>query len=347
MFWGASRSEPRMRLTGLAPCTAPTGPRQLQVAVWLLIASALAVAGAAPAGAYSNDTHFGFTYFMARSTGYSPDQARKVASACAALDLASNPDVEPAQMDDALGDKAQSTRVLFHAMLDQRRFPDYWDSPEQFGAACAARDETGTRLAAYCRDVLHNPGIYLHFLQDRYSHWGYGCRWGHYNPLDALLPDRLAFGSATDYLSYDPEVATPQLAAKYHFPARRNQSMVLASLELLRSALPGQARTVAHPTLKGGAKLSAPPPAARCDPKCQTECLALLTALQKANPYPTHRKDFQKEQDFAAADAAINRALQTNGYPDRLPPVLPIHITTDANGQIVPDPELLRQLKLD
>lgn len=280
-----------------------------------------------PAKAYSNDTHFGLTYFLARSVGFSGLQAQRIASACAAVDSRDNPDTEPEHMQDPLAAKAQRNRVSFHALLDQNRFPHFEENKAALKQALAAREATGAKLALFCREKLHNPGVYLHFLQDTFSHWGYGCEWGHFNPNDAILPRRLPFGSRTDYLSYDTATAAPEAARRFGVPAARNDQMVLRTLRELRLHFRGKI-----------------PPAAVA--RSESESLGLLQDLKAVNPYPKSPLDFQKEQDYGPANQKINQRLVKLGFRESLPAPIRYKLTTDAQGQIIPTRVLVDAMAL-
>lgn len=191
---------------------------------------ALAVVGAIGANrtvvGFYDDTHYSFTYYMARACGYTPLQAYRIASADVSIDYSAPtepvrglyPSVEN-----------QQPRVDFHAMRNALRFK----APDRAVADQAILTQ-GEALAAAAR-AMRNPGIYLHYLQDQFSHAGYASDGGHWvgavpigdprtggvqsitpvrdpitgiNPFgDALADPFLPQGATTDFLSYNSRVA--------------------------------------------------------------------------------------------------------------------------------------------
>ena len=195
--------------------------RILSACLVALVAALLASTRSAET--YYDDTHYGFTYYMARACGYTPMQAHRVASADVGVDY-SNP-TEPIQWkrttdyNPLLGDP-EEPRVRFHAMRDDR--PIKVQTREDADAAMELQQARLWRLAHRQR----NPGVFLHFLQDKTSHYGYASLRGHWFPPGTFraiqiyigikeglgIPQRARqledpsldvfdFGATTDYLS--------------------------------------------------------------------------------------------------------------------------------------------------
>jgi hypothetical protein len=149
----------------------------------ILVAGTLAL-GVAPAQAYYDDIHYALTYYIARMIGCTPEQSYRLASANVSVDW--SPPTEPVQ-----GvwptTTTQEPRAKFHAFRDETRFPesigDGKNGPE---AERAIRDQSVKLLAAGIEGK--NPGVFLHFFQDREPHALYGTRAGHWvDTLDTLI----------------------------------------------------------------------------------------------------------------------------------------------------------------
>ena len=143
-----------------------------------------------PAQAYDNDTHYVLTYYLARKVGFTMEQARQIASANVSVDA--EPMTEPLQTGQVLnpsGD-AQTPRWLFHAFPDSRVYDRVYQRAIDHGqnktdahmaAARAALDQRDAREKLLLERGFRtgNPGQYLHFYQDTFSHDGYWSRLGH------------------------------------------------------------------------------------------------------------------------------------------------------------------------
>jgi len=164
-----------------------------------------------PALAYDNDTHYVLTYYLARKVGFSMEQARQIASADVSVDV--EPMTEPQQIGQVLnplGD-AQTPRWLFHAFPDSRVFDKILGQDlvaanglpvvmtaaarKAWDEAIAQRDER-QRVLRKRGYYSGNPGQYLHFYQDTFSHATYWTRIGH-----------TAAGHAPDFISNDLRTA--------------------------------------------------------------------------------------------------------------------------------------------
>jgi len=180
--------------------------------------------------AYYDDTHYSFTYYMARQCGYTPLQSHRMASANVSVDysLATEPVRLGVSVADALlqpslavaavigpsqtplSAAAQQPRVDFHAMRNALKF----GRGDEAKADQAIQEQE--RILWQAAISLQNPGILLHFIQDEPAHAGYASFAGHWVPnaridvaslgaLDPLADPSLPMGATTDFLSYRPD----------------------------------------------------------------------------------------------------------------------------------------------
>lgn len=286
---------------------------------WRCAALAAAIALSSTARAYNDDTHYVVTYYIARRAGYTPQQAYRIASANVGVDY--DPKTEPVGSVRAAATAStgiQNQRVLFHAMLDEVRFPTALNSglgrPHLREATAAIRSRDAEFLTA--ARALGNIGPYLHFLQDRYAHAGYGSAWGHWD-LASFAPDakssshHLPFGSKTDYLGFEPDAAQRRFLAGLGFtwPAPRQTAMVEATVQALESFLaagsPRQSKASSH----HGA--------------------AIVRTVEALSRVPA------SANNKAAAMRELNQILAGEGELSLLPPdPLPYTFTTNAAGDI-------------
>lgn len=181
--------------------------RVLPIRSWLLACLLLLLALPWPVHAYDNDTHYVLTYYLARKVGFTMEQARQIASANVSVDA--EPMTEPLQTGQVLnpsGD-AQTPRWLFHAFPDSRVYDNVYDRAIANGQSKTAANIAATEAALAQRDARQqlllergfrtgNPGQYLHYYQDTFSHDSYWTRLGH-----------AASGHAPDFISADLEKA--------------------------------------------------------------------------------------------------------------------------------------------
>ncbi|MCK5359166.1 MAG: hypothetical protein KAJ95_00995, partial [Gammaproteobacteria bacterium] len=180
-----------------------------------------------PAEAYYDDMHYHFTYYMARSVGYTPEQAYRIASANVSIDWA--PKTEPVQKAgqfamwgmaadsyalDPSGRQwakirkswvsiASTPRIKFHAMMDCLNWPlCHSDATHQANAL--------KKIPLYREQIWRsakangNLGGFLHFLEDEPAHEGYPSDNGHWAAVDMWWHNhQLRMGSATDYIDFD------------------------------------------------------------------------------------------------------------------------------------------------
>lgn len=260
----------------------------------LLLITALALAGlATPACAYYDDVHYALTYYIARQVGYTPEQAYRVAKADISIDYSFR--TEPVQMGTGQGyiDGARSflstawgtayssqPRWRFHAFRNQVKFPDSVGDGAQ--ATDADRMINETQVALWNQAlVMRNPGVFLHFFQDKIPHARFGSAFGHW-PIDSQedtdqhLHMRLPIGGSTDWLSFRDE--------------QSNLDLVRTSFEALASYLriisPQQATREFNPN----------------------DFVDVLRALRQANPAPPPLRG-KTVQAAIKAKAGINDQL--------------------------------------
>ncbi len=149
---------------------------------------------------YDDDTHYYLTYFLARKAGFTQIQSFRIASANISIDYSD--ETEPIQYlrqaSDIRGRNTQFRRIRFHAFQDADQFGE--GSSE---AGKAAIKLAGQELRARCVNIK-NPGGYLHFYQDTYSHDP-----DKYQSISGHMRD----GHAPDFLS-DPPVSRAEFMVK-------------------------------------------------------------------------------------------------------------------------------------
>lgn len=135
-----------------------------------------------PASAYDMENHYWLKMKLAINCGFSFDQARLIAIGDWAIDV--NSDTQPVKV----GGGTDSSKWKWHALPTQNPDQDKsTTSPgnqeikqRQHELFQRALDTQGTPLK------LVNFGQYLHYLEDKWSHWGYTTFLGH--ALDVILP---------------------------------------------------------------------------------------------------------------------------------------------------------------
>src|SRR5262249_8040424 len=169
-------------------------PRRATALAMLFAAGVVLSAGSGVVRAYDPDTHYGLTYYLARKVGYSPEEARRIASATTSIDQ--DPTTEPIQAGKGLiTEDAQKVRTKYHAFREEGLSPEAADAKikQQQDKLYAEALRTG------------NPGAFLHFLQDTFSHKGLGARFGQ------------GLSATQDFLAADPKRAMDmaQATVKY------------------------------------------------------------------------------------------------------------------------------------
>lgn len=256
---------------------------------------------------FYDDTHYSLTYYMARSCGYTPYQAHRLASADVSIDY--SPLTEPVQSELQLSrgnELAQEPRVRFHAFVDDRASAD----------AAVRSVDTHRRELEALEKQSGNPGVFLHFLQDIEPHKGYSSLGGHWVSPTAAASN-LLIGATTDYLSYRPN---------------RAYDMVDATLELLtrflRTEIPAQrARTCARgqigPVMSKLLVASPVPARLQVEPGSVLEQVARMARQYVRDESP----------DVSRANLAVATALAAEGdlraFPDAR-----IEYIYDARGRV-------------
>ncbi|MCP5373487.1 MAG: hypothetical protein H6907_17295 [Hyphomicrobiales bacterium] len=181
----------------------------------LLAALTVLAAPSHPARAYEGE-HFAWTYYLALQVGFTERQAFQIASGAYAIDW----DPHTGPMPDGMFGNVQGAAAAtpprlrrmwskFHAFGDHERFKAALDKMGEMGRfnkfggfedkyrpeVVAAKEAQQQRLWD-AGVAAGNPGPFIHFLQDRFSHDGWYDLFGH--------------GAAShfpDYLSLDPDAA--------------------------------------------------------------------------------------------------------------------------------------------
>ncbi len=158
---------------------------------WFSSTAVLTLALITPAFGYEQDTHYGLTYYLARQAGYIPENAHRIADFAWNIDV--NSDTEPARppidlvkniplvsgvallVQVKLRPEQISVLRSFHAFPDtiQCGREDNVDNITLLneGAQIPARENAMLAQA----DQLGNPGFFLHYFEDKYSHAGFPC----------------------------------------------------------------------------------------------------------------------------------------------------------------------------
>jgi hypothetical protein len=173
-----------------------------------------ALACAQSTRAYDNDTHFWLTYYLAIKVGYTPIQAAQIASADISVDFDKHTEpVLPSpnfKFDIFKPDEyMQTVRSTLHALplrqLVMDRFPSRRE-PARRDAEWDPRIETDPEILSFLDDLVmrgqeyrweqvvknrDNPGVFLHYLEDKYAHRGFCSYVGHagYEYVDFLASD--------------------------------------------------------------------------------------------------------------------------------------------------------------
>ncbi len=181
---------------------------------WILLALAIAafVLPATPSSAYEEDTHFGMTYMICRSVGFTPDEALLVAAADQGVDDSDGTSPVGPHFYNAVAERYIANQWMWHAI------------GRSYRVIFAQRD----RMFAISQDVwLSNNqrerlvllGVFFHYQQDTWAHRR------HYQ--EAQNTESLIPASRTSYTPYaspfghfvtlDNVVSSP---SDYHQPDR-------------------------------------------------------------------------------------------------------------------------------
>ncbi|HEY8559449.1 MAG TPA: DUF6765 family protein [Pyrinomonadaceae bacterium] len=159
--------------------------------------------------AYDNDTHFWLTYYLAIKSGYSPTQATQIASATISVDFDSHTTPVFPRSNfryDILKPNVvmQNVRIYLHALPLRETFQNQF--PEQKYTTSDPKIETDPVALEFLDKLVlekqnyrwgrvlefkDNPGVFLHYLQDKYAHRGFTSVMGHsgYEYVDFLASD--------------------------------------------------------------------------------------------------------------------------------------------------------------
>ena len=183
--------------------------------LFLLTALALFVSSPERADAYDAE-HYYWTYYVALHVGFTERQAWQIASATIAVDYSSETDPMPRGNLD--------TAIIARGAADEKRFRGKWRRFHAFVDMDAyhfeldrgadprtALVEAKSLIEVHQDDLLElanqqrNPGIYLHFLQDRMPHGGWGDILGH--AAAGHLPDYFAISKANAWQMTEDTIA--------------------------------------------------------------------------------------------------------------------------------------------
>jgi hypothetical protein len=159
--------------------------------------------------AYDNDTHFWLTYYLALKVDYTHTQATQIASANISVDFDSDtaPVLPKPQIRDLirLNSHFSFVRLSYHALASKTDVKElakpevfyWWDPMEETDKNIkrVANDlvtNRKTELWAETPSTKRNPGFFLHYLQDMFSHRDFKSFVGHagYDRVDFLASDR-------------------------------------------------------------------------------------------------------------------------------------------------------------
>jgi hypothetical protein len=185
-------------------------------AIWPAAAAALLI-GTASASAYEQDTHYGLTYYLARQVGFIRQNAHKVADYAWSIDV--NEETEPAPVpwwgikQIPLVSTAQIIGQLQLRPTQVDVLKSFHAFPSELPPSCDKSDSVDnvvnlTKFSqidnreSYLQSQageLRNPGVFLHYFEDSYSHTGFTCgSRGQGHAQDVHAPD---------YLSRKPKIA--------------------------------------------------------------------------------------------------------------------------------------------
>lgn len=166
---------------------------------------------ARPTHGYDNDTHFWLTYYLAVKSGYTHIQATQIASATISVDFDDNTDpITPRAFSlTDVKDFMQNVRARLHALpkrneveekCRQRKFNWIFNWREECEIEKNVQIQSciddlvlkgQNELWNKVKDKKDNPGVFFHYLQDKYAHRNFRSYWGHacYLRIDFLASD--------------------------------------------------------------------------------------------------------------------------------------------------------------
>lgn len=194
-------------------------PRLKRLVFALVVASFLITLSAPCARAYDDDTHFWLTYYLARKVGFNPTQALQIASADVSVDY--DHDTWPVLPFDL---HLEDQRKRYHALPSTKETEKCRDkvrkelglpgksrfSLDKPKLSLAQRKQLEAGVYQCIKPAMDqeeadrwteaiatgNPGVFLHYFQDKFAHRGFESQFGH-----------LRASRVPDYLSSDPAKA--------------------------------------------------------------------------------------------------------------------------------------------
>jgi len=164
---------------------------------------------ATSARGYDNDTHFWFTYYLARKAGFTPIQATQIASADVSVDY--DDDTQPVLPEISTFsafrhplDHFQYVRNRLHALPKKSEIirlaglpKGYWwdpviiTDPKTLKVAHDLVLEREREFWIATMSEGKNPGVFIHYLQDTFAHDGFASYVGHagYYRIDFMASD--------------------------------------------------------------------------------------------------------------------------------------------------------------
>ena len=218
--------------------------------------------------AYCDDVHYWFTYFAARTVGYTDEQAYRIALADVSVDEANSPTNPIPDWTHPNVFMQADARNFFHAFLDDRSSEKWYIntysvsignktahiSISELNRAAPTNAyrkwqaniiKRQSELQSWTKKNGNNCGVLLHFVQDRFSHAGYGVtfaqavnKFGVLPSSDILLPG----GTLTDFVSFDQLNWGRAIGVNYApwiwYRGDRNVLMVRETLRILEQMKP-------------------------------------------------------------------------------------------------------------
>jgi hypothetical protein len=196
-------------------------PHRQRRLVLVFVVTSLVITFFAPSvQAYDDDTHFWLTYYLARKVGYTPVQALQIASADVSVDYDHETwPVIPMTM------HLEDQRKRFHALPSSKETDRCREKarrelgfPEKsvFARAGLSKSEWTLEQRRQIEAGVYrcikpamdqeeadrweeavtsgNPGVFLHYYQDRFAHRGFESQFGHLRA--ARIPDYLSSDTA-------------------------------------------------------------------------------------------------------------------------------------------------------
>jgi len=238
-----------------------------------IVFSIILLPAAQPCLAYDNDTHFWFTYYLAIKAGYTRIQAAQIASADVIVDF--DEDTQPVMpsIENLVSfrhplNHFQYIRNRLHALPTKMEIISRahlvvgyrWDpviitDPKILGVA---RQLVKERKIEFWKDTLQdasNPGVFIHFLEDTFSHDGFASYIGHagYYRVDYMASDRakaeqMAFVTLRYLIAFREVVFGKKPAEQFLDPEGLNLSRYLKASDIAEIRVAVQRFSEANPS---------------------------------------------------------------------------------------------------